>query len=338
MSAWVLLPVAALLVACAEPVPPPIEATRASDGARHVVSRRSLPVVGAAPAQVQSIARVELATRLAGRVVRVDVHVGDRIRAGQLLGRVDDDDLIASVSAARAGLDEALARLQLARTEARRAEALHADGAFTDSALDRATSARQQAAAAVNMAQRRVESATAQRAYGDLAAPFDGVVVQRLADPGDLAAPGVPLLTVERTDSVLVVASLPERHVDRVHPGDEARVVCGSDTVAAVIHAVSADDPANRTFALRLRLPATDALRAGRFARVLYTAGDRSALWLPAAAVVQQGQLRGVRVVTGGTTMLRWLRLGAASEGGFEVLSGLASGDTIVLDAAQAGQ
>jgi multidrug efflux system membrane fusion protein len=276
---------------------------------RIVVESRPLPQWRSAPGQVHAIERAELATRLSGRLVDVAAREGDRVTAGQLLARVDDDDLAAHVARARAGLAEAEAAADLAEREAERARDLHA----------------------VDAARRALAAAEAQRTYGDVVAPFDGVVVARHADPGDLAAPGMPLLVVERVDSLRVDASLPESDVDAVPVGSAVLVVSGGDTLSARVRSVVPEDPRRRTFGLRVHLAAGGSLQAGRFARVHYGAQTRQAVWLPAEAIVERGQLRGAWIVQADRVLLRWLRLGQAVDGGVEVLSGLMPGDVVAI-------
>ena len=284
-----------------------------------------------APGVVRALDRTELATRLAGRIAQIEVRVGERVGKGQLLARIDADDLEAAVARARADLDQARAGLALAALEASRAEALHAQQVLADQPRDRAVSARLQSVAAVDAAQRSVDEAEARRTYGFLRAPFDGVVVRRLADAGDLASPGTPVLVVERTDSVRVVASIPESDVAYVTVGDLIEVQCGGTSATATVHSIVADETIQRSFQIQLLLSASDQLRAGRFARLTYQRGMRSAVRLPTSAVVQRGQLRGAFVVQGTRAQLRWVRLGREVDGMIEVLSGLDAGDRVVV-------
>lgn len=300
---------------------------------RIVVESRPLPQWRSAPGQLHAIERAELATRLSGRLVDVAAREGDRVTAGQLLARVDDDDLAANVARARAGLADAEAAADLAEREAERARVLHADDALPTRDLDRAVAGQRRAEAGVDAARRALAAAEAQRTYGDVVAPFDGVVVARHADPGDLAAPGMPLLVVERVDSLRVDASLPESDVDAVPVGSAVLVVSGGDTVSARVRSVVPEDPRHRTFGLRVHLAAGGSLQAGRFARVHYGAQTRQAVWLPAEAVVERGQLRGAWIVQADRVLLRWLRLGQAVDGGVEVLSGLMPGDVVAIGA-----
>ena len=149
----------------------------------------------------------------------------------------------------------------------------------------------------------------------------------------DLAAPGHPLLTLERTDSVDVLVSVAETAATQIHPGKTATVqVAGVEGFSATGHVQSVIAvPQGRAFDVRLRLAnAGDRLRSGQFARVRFLTGSRQALLVDVDLIVEQGQLRGVYVATAGHAVLRWLRLGERIDDRIEVLSGLQAGERVV--------
>jgi RND family efflux transporter MFP subunit len=265
------------------------------------------------------------------------VRAGDPIRARQLLARVDSRDTRAAVAQARATRAAAAAAHELASREARRSETLFAEQAVSAQAHERVLAARDQARAGLQAAGRLVAQAEAQHRYGDLLAPFDGVVVQRLVDAGDLTVPGAPLLTVERHDSVRVVARVPETEAGRIGAGDTVLVEVEAETVPGLVRSV-VPDVAARLFEVQVWLAADrPALRPGRFARVRFTTGSRTALLVPRQALVRHGQLAGVFVVVDGRASLRWLRLGPLRGDDSEVLAGLEEGDVIAIASSDVG-
>jgi RND family efflux transporter MFP subunit len=331
-----LLGAAALaLASCADDVNHTPSAARSIQVGIHVVSKQQVGIDHRAPGAVLSLARAELATRLAGRLTQISVRAGDPVERGQLLARIDAGDLNAALAGARAHLAAARAGLDLAALDAERAEALLVQQAVPQQVRDRAVATHEQALAAVEAAQRAVDGTVAQRTYGVLRAPFSGVVVRRLADIGDLTSPGMPVLVVERTDSVRVVAAIPESHAPRVTTGDSVRIDCGTTSVAATVHSVVADEITRRMFQVQVLLPAESELQAGRFAHLTYQTGTRTSLRLPREAIVTEGQLQGAFVVRDGRALLRWLRLAGvsygATDGSVEVLSGLHAGDSVAV-------
>ena len=176
------------------------------------------------------------------------------------------------------------------------------------------------------------EVATA-ASYSTIRAPFAGAIVARFADPGDMAAPGMPILVLEDTeprDAVLAVPADIAQHLER---GMTIRVTSvDGRSATAPIRAISAGaDPMTRTVEVRAQLPAD--WPTGVSATALVPAGTVSGIAIPAEAVVRRGQLTGVRVVTEAGVALRWIRLGRTLDDDerVQVLSGLEPGDRIAL-------
>lgn len=270
-----------------------------------------------------AVQRADLATRTSGTIERVRVDVGAAVRAGEVLLSLDDASTEAQIEGAQAGLRQATRRFE-------RIEALAADGAATDQELD-------DARAALETARAHLASARSQQAYVTLRAPFSGYVSARHADPGDLAAPGRPLLTVVGTDSLKVVTDLPARWGGRIDTGDVWAVVLPDGDrrrAGRVVHLSPAVDAASRRMRVELVLSATDAatsgLRPGDFVRVEVPEPGTRSLWIPTDAVVQRGQLRGVFLVDGEELRLRWIRLGEQRGDAVEVLAGLPDDARIV--------
>lgn len=268
------------------------------------------------PATIEAAESVELATRISGAVDAVLVDVGSRVRRGDTLVRLDEGDVEARIRAARAQAD-------LARKTFRRIEALAADGAASDQELDEAWARLEAAEAALG-------GARAQAGYTALVAPVGGVVTRRLADPGDLAAPGRPLLELAGAGAAKIVAHLPGALAGTVAEGDPLRVESGEAVVQArVSRVVPVLDPGTRRF----RVEATAAgggLRPGSYARVSLESGGESSLWIPADALVRRGQLAGVYTVEDDHLRLRWIRIGVVRGDAVEVLAGLGEGRTVV--------
>jgi RND family efflux transporter MFP subunit len=164
--------------------------------------------------------------------------------------------------------------------------------------------------------------------YARIVAPFDGVVVMRNVDPGDLAAPGQPLLVVESTGPKEAVLAVPADLAAGLHPGDSLWIA-GAERVTARVRAVAGGaDAATRTVEVRATVPAD--WPSGVAVTGLIPTGLRPGISIPVTAVVHRGQLTGVRVIAGDQSVLRWVRLGRTLGDRVEVLSGLQPGERIV--------
>jgi RND family efflux transporter MFP subunit len=264
------------------------------------------------PAVASSDQEADLATRMSGAIRTLRVHVGDRVRTGDLLVELDEADL-------RARLAQVRAAEALAETSHQRLVNLVRDRAASQHELDQAT-------AALEAARGQRQEVEAQLTYTTLRAPFDGIITRRMADPGDLTAPGRPILTLTGVGTLKFVADLPAQRSGSVRIGDP--VMLRIDGVAAPIpgtiqRVVDAVGAQARTFRVEAR--ATQAIPEvipGTYARMEFPQTDAPTRWLPADALVRQGQLTGVFTVEDNRLRLRWIRTGQMRGDAVEFLSG----------------
>lgn len=274
------------------------------------------------PARVVPVHEADVATRMAGTLTAVTVEVGDRVAAGTVVARLDDADI-------RARVDGAAAQVELAERTFQRMSNLARDGAASQQELD-------EARARLEGARGQLAEARAQLDYAVIPAPLAGTVTARMADPGDLAAPGQPLLRIAGP-GIKVVAELPGELQGRLDTGTEV-VIEGTDghpVRGTVLRAVPSLDPASRRFRVEVAPAEAAALLAGSAVRIVLPAGGDESRWIPADAVVRSGQLTGVYTVESDTLRLRWLSLGRTEGAGVEVLAGPAGALTVVREPAQ---
>jgi RND family efflux transporter MFP subunit len=308
-----------------------------------------------------------VSSRIVATVAAVRVKAGDRVLAGDVLVTLDARDVTERAGQARAGAVAAETAVAQARTAQSAAEAdyrlatawhtriaaLHARNSATDQERDEAEARLAAAEARLSGTRAGIEGAEAQlmsaraasgaaaatESFTAIRAPFDGLVTERLIDPGNLAAPGVPLLRIESARVRQVVARVDEARVPYVQPGDRVRVLVGAadepaaddsgveGVVVEVARAVGADQ---RAFTVKVTVPGTVTARSGTFARVVFAGASRRALLVPADAVRRHGQVSSVYVVQNGVARLRLIRVGTASSAGVEVLTGLDAGESVV--------
>jgi RND family efflux transporter MFP subunit len=263
------------------------------------------------------------------RVTEVPVELGTAVRAGQTLIRLGIEDVAANRAKADAAVIVARAARDEAARQAARMDTLLAEDVVARVQRDQAQLGLTQAESQLAMAEatlREVETATG---YARIAAPFDGVVVGRTVDPGDLAAPGMPLLTVESRGARDAVLAVPPEATAGLADGASVEVT-GSDgrTAAGTVRAVAGGaDPMTRTVEVRVAVPAD--WPTGTSVTAFVPVGRRVAVTIPAAVVVRRGQLTGVHVIEGDMRLLRWVRLGRTLGDRVEVLSGLEAGERI---------
>ncbi|WP_019500015.1 efflux RND transporter periplasmic adaptor subunit [Pseudanabaena sp. PCC 6802] len=229
---------------------------------------------------------------------------------------------------AQSRLDEANTALDTARARVAQAEA----------GIRQAQAAIDQALAAVNRAEASVTSASVSESYGKVIAPFDGVVVQKLAYEGEMAAPGTALLKVENPDKLQLEISVPEGNLRFVRVGQPVKVrvdATNRDINAKIQQIVPAADPNSRSFLVKIPLSNSASSISGMFGRIDLPLGEKQeAILIPTTALMQRGQLQGVYVVetneSQAIAVLRWVKTGKVQNGRVEIVAGLTAGDRII--------
>jgi multidrug efflux pump subunit AcrA (membrane-fusion protein) len=235
--------------------------------------------------------------------------------------------LVAKDSVSRQEYDEAEARylgFQAQLEQARRTR-------------DSLQARKQQVEAKIQQAQAEQSTAQTYLSYLKIVAPFDGVIARRYVDPGILAAPGVPLITVEDFSELQLEVTIPESYRWKVASGSpilasiEAAGI--SDVAVKPAEIIAAADPATRSFAFKLSLPLSEQLRAGMFGRAKFPLGMRQILRIPASSLLRRGQLDGVFVATAdGKAEWRLVKAGRQAGDLLEILAGLKDGDRVVVN------
>ena len=361
-SGVILLLAAAALAGCGGPKEPARKAEALPSVRVQTVQLAEEPVpeiyeaTGTVRARVSSL----VGARVMGYLREVRVQAGDTVRPGQVIAVIEAREIDSGLKQAEAARDEvrsalpevdnaiaaARAQLELAGSTHRRMKSLFDQKSITQQEFDEAEARLRMARANHEMALakraqleqkiRQAESAVAQAAamkgYTEITAPFHGVVVERKAEPGMLAAPGMPIAVIEQSAGYRLEAAVEENRLGRIRPGMAVEVVLdalGAPLQGRVEEIVPALDPGSRTFLVKITLTGGH-LRSGMFGRARFALGERKALLVPPAAVVRQGQVEQIYVVTGGTARARLVTTGASHNGKLEVLSGLRPGDVVV--------
>lgn len=287
-----------------------------------------------------------VSAQVMGRIQQVLVREGDSVRAGQTLVVLDGatlrasvDQMQASVKAAQSAEAAAQTDSKLAASTLERYRQLQAEKSVSPQEMDEvarraeASSARLQAARAqTSAAQAQENGAHTMLGYTRLLAPFSGIVTARMADPGTLASPGVPLLQVDQAGALQLQAAVDESVIGVIHKGMKTQVaINGANLSGTVAEIVPAVDPASHTFLVKIDLPALSQLRAGMYGTAEFANGTRQAILIPRTTVVMRGSLACVYVLDGrNIAQLRYLTLGAVQGNLIEVLSGISAGEKLV--------
>jgi RND family efflux transporter MFP subunit len=270
---------------------------------------------------VRSRTRVVVEAKVSGRIELLPVSLGQRVKAGDLLVQLDVREI-------QARLDQSVAlRRQAARDLERFANLLRQE-AVTQAEYD-AVEAR------LRVADAGVVEAETMLSYARVVAPADLVVARKLAEVGDLATPGRPLLELEDPTTLRLEADVPEALIDRIQPGARLPVttaVAGEALTGTVVEVAPSADAASRTFRVKLDLPSAAGLRPGQFGRVAVPLDAAPSLRVPIAAVVTRGQMEMVFVLTNQVAQLRLVKTGRRFGESVELLSGVSAGEQVVVE------
>lgn len=294
-------------------------------------------------ATVEAVRQSTVSAQITGRITAVNFDVGDQVKAGQVIVRIDPAELSQAVAGSRAQVTQAEAQLANAKANYERQVQLFQQKFISQAALDRATSEYHAAQAAAQAARAGAGQTATVRSYTTLTAPFSGVVMARHVEVGEMASPGKPLMTGFDPSDLRVVANIPQYKLAEVQKSPRASVEIPSLNKwieAKGITVLPSADTATHTVKVRLDLPENLAgVIPGIYARAYFATGEARKLVIPYSAVLRRSEVSGVYVVDGKNHVsLRQLRLGEpTAKGEVEVLAGLNPGEIIALDPVKAG-
>lgn len=294
-----------------------------------------------ADARVEAVRDATLSAQVAGSIVALTVHAGDRVKAGQELLRMDARMASQGAAASNAQVAAAQAQAQLAQREYERQKQLFARRYVSQAALDNAQAQWQASQAQVKALQAQAGVAATQSGLHVLRAPFDGVVASVPVALGDMALPGKPLVSLYDPAQLRISAALAQQQAAQLGAGGGVQVelpAAGGERLtiaAAQVQVLPTADVHSHTVTVRAALPhGTPGALPGAFARMWWAgeagAGQVARLLVPASAVVRRAEMTGVYVQgSDGKPQLRQVRLGQPQGAMVEVLSGLRAGDRV---------
>lgn len=323
---------ALLLGACSktEPTAEPVRPVRVA-----VLTERAAGGTADFSGEVRPRIESRLGFRVAGKVTARLVDVGTPVKRGQLLMRLDPQDLRLAASQAQAALRAAETNRELAQADLMRYQALRANNFVSQSLLDTKRAALRAAQAEADAARAAFRGQSNQAGYAGLAADVDGVVTAIDAEVGQVVGAGTPVVRVARLDQLDVVIGIPEDRVGGLRQADAVTVRMWAQPQAAIEGRVRelapAADPATRTYTAKIAIPPRPGVRLGMTASARLASTDGGAgLRAPLSALHHEKGVTGVWLVENG--VVRRVPVRVAGQAGNEVLlsEGVKAGQTVV--------
>ena len=297
-----------------------------------------------ASGKIEANNNANISTRMMGFVSKLSVKVGQRVSKGQSLIQINSSDLEAKLAQVNSGITQANAAYSNAKTDYERFKNLFSRQSASQKELDDMTTRYEMAKAGLESAQQMKREVQAQFAYSSIVAPFSGVVINTFVKEGDMANPGMPLVSIESESGFDVIATVSEEKIAKVTEGMKAVVTVktGMKEFNGTVTEVSRS--AKNTggqYLVKIALNGDlNELRSGMFVNAEIINSDKKdeslnnggQVLIPTEAIFTQGELIGVYTASeNNTALLRWIRVGKQRGNMTEVLSGLSTGEKIVL-------
>lgn len=331
-----ILATALLLAACSKPAPPeePIRAVKVTTVGLDSIKSNS-EFAGEVRPRVES----RLGFRVAGKIVRRQAELGQRVRAGDVLAQLDPQDYKLAAQAAAAQTAAALTNRDLALADFKRFKSLKDQNFISGAELERRESVLKAAQAQLDQSQAQSAGQGNQSAYTTLVADVSGVITSIDAEPGQVVSAGTPVVRIAQDGPRDVIFAVPEDKVALMKVGSttDVRMWSSNTQYKGVVREVAASaDPITRTFTVKVALDAKDTPALGTTVSVIPHAFDNSGLQvvkLPTSAFRQDGQNSSVWVLdpSSMTVKLQPVVIATADGNDVVVASGLQPGMQVVV-------
>jgi RND family efflux transporter MFP subunit len=298
-----------------------------------------------ASGKTEAESSANLSTRMMGYVTKVYVKTGQKVGAGQLLVSINSSDLEAKKAQVDASILQATAAYNNAKKDYDRFVNLFAQQSASQKELDDMTSRYEMAKAGLAGAKQMRNEVMAQFSYSNITAPFSGEVTNTFIKEGDMANPGMPLVSIEGASRMQVTAMVSESDITKITNGMPVKIMVKSlnKEVSGKVSEVSGS--AKNTggqYLVKVTLNSNyKSILSGMFVNVQFLIANTpkseitvksDKVMVPESALVKQGQLTGIYTIANGkTAILRWVRTGKTYDNQVEVLSGLSANEQYIV-------
>jgi len=292
---------------------------------------------------IEAVRQSTVSAQISGRVKEVNFDVGDTVKKGQVILRIDERETEQALAGSQAQVMQSQAALTQAKANYERSVQLFEQKYISQAALDKAKADYEMAQAQTAASAAGESQSALARGYAAVIAPFGGVVASRMVELGEMVTVGKPLMVGFDPTQMRVIVNVPQYKLTEIGTRPRVNVELTSlkrwVSAAAVTVQPSADSRTHST-QVRVTIPANEkGVYPGMFVRAHFVIGKASKLLIPASAVVRRSEVVAVYVVDDkGAARLRQVRVGDLSgEKDIEVLVGLNPGESVALDPIKAG-
>lgn len=306
------------------------------------VQRQAYPLRESVVGTVRPISETRVGSKILARVTAMHIaRAGQTVQQGQVLVELDDSDLVARLEEAKAALRSAKAAADQAQSDLDRSEKLFEQRLKSREDLDRDKTRVRTAEAEVQRAEQHVVAAETALSYARIAAPYDGTVVDKLVNEGDLVSPGQALFAMYDPARLQLVAAVRESLAASLEIGQKVDVhieALDKHCEGRIDQIVPEAQRGSRSFEVKVSGPCHPEVMTGMFGRMTVAIGTQDEVRIPKAAVRSVGQLQMVFLVDEDQRIVRrFVQLGAEYGDEVQVLAGLCGGERILANASEQG-
>ncbi len=299
------------------------------------------PVIHQFSGNLEAEKQSNLSTRLMGQVARIYVTPGEEVTKGQLLLQIRNQDIIAKKAQIEANKEEAITAFKNAEKDYNRYEALYASKSVSDKEMDDMRANYQMAKARLAAVEQMEKEVQENMRYASIRAPYSGVITGKYINEGDMANPGMPLLSIENPKQWKVITRVPESDIAKINLDDNVEIYFQSAKITLngqVVEITPSTGQGGNQYQVKVLIQTSEnnlsKLYSGMYANVLFEYGSEKKMLIPQKALIQKGQLTGLYAMgQSGNVLLRWVRTGKKYGEDIEIISGLAAGEKYVISA-----
>lgn len=306
------------------------------------ISSNSKETFVSASGKIEAENSATISTRMMGYITKIPVQVGQKINAGQLLVSINNTDLQAKKAQVDANVLQANANYNNAKKDYDRFVNLFGQQSASQKELDDMTARFEMAKAGLEGAKQMRNEVVSQFSYSNITAPFSGTVTNTFAKEGDMATPGMPLLSIEGATRLQVTAMVSENDITNINKGMPVTVLVKSSSKKLTGNVSEVSLSAKNTggqYLVKINLDKTDTtILSGMFVNIQFpienkaTTTENNKVLVPENALIRQGQLTGIYTIGNDErAILRWLRTGKTFGNQVEIISGLAANEQYIV-------
>jgi membrane fusion protein (multidrug efflux system) len=304
-------------------------------GLQYVVKSITEETTEVATGTISARDETAVSSRILATIRSINVRAGNSVKQGDELLQLDDRELKAKYEQTRQLVVTAKASLDEIKSEYERIDNLYERQVVSRSEFDRVTALLKSSLANYQRSQEQLKEAETALSFAVIKSPIDGKVIERYAEPGDTASPGVPLIKIYNPSLLRLDAQVRESLTSKTNVGENIKVhidAINKELTGIVDEVVPSADPGSRSVTVKVLLPSSEGLYPGMFGRLLIPTGEIERRYIPKKSISHLGQLEFVEILKDNKVSRRYIRSGRENEKEeVEVLSGLDDGETILI-------